>query len=105
MHGAADYQASIIAHMEARDTEHMFGNPDYYLGYDNARVRELFDAAGRSSAPAEEITEAIAQIMADAGALSIANLPNIVLSSPAISGVQPTMVTDAIELARLRESS
>lgn len=105
VHGAADYQASIIAHMEARDTEHMFGNPDYYLGYDNPRVRQLFDAAGRSSAPAEEITEAIAQIMADAGALSIANLPNIVLSSPEISGVQPTMVTDAIELARLREAS
>lgn len=104
VHGAADYQASIIAHLEARDTEHMFGNPDYYLGYDNARVRELFDAAGRSEDPAAEMSAAIAQIMDDAGALTIANLPNIVLSDPAISGIQPTMVTDAINLSSLREA-
>ena len=103
VHGAADYQASIIAHLEARDTEHMFGNPDYYLGYDNARVRELFDAARRSEDPAAEMNEAIAQIMDDAGALTVANLPNIVLSDPAISGIQPTMVTDAINLSSLRE--
>lgn len=104
VHGAADYQASIIAHLEARDTEHMFGNPDYYLGYDNARVRELFDAAGRSEDPAAEMSAAIAQIMDDAGALTVANLPNIVLSDPAISGIQPTMVTDAINLSSLREA-
>ncbi|WP_448858138.1 ABC transporter substrate-binding protein [Corynebacterium propinquum] len=104
VHGAADYQASIIAHLEARDTEHMFGNPDYYLGYDNARVRELFDAASRSEDPAAEMSAAIAQIMDDAGALTIANLPNIVLSDPAISGIQPTMVTDAINLSSLREA-
>ena len=104
VHGAADYQASIIAHLEARDTEHMFGNPDYYLGYDNARVRELFDAAGRSKDPAAEMSAAIAQIMDDAGALTVANLPNIVLSDPAISGIQPTMVTDAINLSSLREA-
>lgn len=104
VHGAADYQASIIAHLEARDTEHMFGNPDYYLGYDNARVRELFDAAGRSDDPAAEMSAAIAQIMDDAGALTIANLPNIVPSDPAISGIQPTMVTDAINLSSLREA-
>lgn len=103
VHGAADYQASIIAHLEARDTEHMFGNPDYYLGYDNARVRELFAAASRSEDPAAEMTAAIAQIMDDAGALTVANLPNIVLSDPAISGIQPTMVTDAINLSSLRE--
>lgn len=104
VHGAADYQASIIAHLEARDTEHMFGNLDYYLGYDNARVRELFDAAGRSENPAAEMSAAIAQIMDDAGALTVANLPNIVLSDPAISGIQPTMVTDAINLSSLREA-
>lgn len=104
VHGAADYQASIIAHLEARDTEHMFGNPDYYLGYDNARVRELFDAASRSEDPAAEMSAAIAQIMDDAGALTVANLPNIVLSDPAISGIQPTMVTDAINLSSLREA-
>lgn len=103
VHGAADYQASIIAHLEARDTEHMFGNPDYYLGYDNARVRELFDAADRSEDPSAEMSAAIAQIMDDAGALTVANLPNIVLSDPAISGIQPTMVTDAINLSSLRE--
>lgn len=104
VHAAADYQASIIAHLEARDTEHMFGNPEYYLGFDNPRVRELFEAASTSADPVPEMAAAVEMIMNDAGALTIANLPNIVLSDPSVSGISPTMVTDSITLSALRHA-
>ena len=105
VHGAADYQASIIAHLEARDTEHMFGNPDYYLGFDDPQVRKLFDGASTSADPTVEMADAIELIMESAGALTIANLPNIVLSDPSISGITPTMVTDSTKLSTLERSN
>ncbi len=99
--GAKDYQMSLIAHVEPRDIVTLFGNPDYYLGYDNARVRELFaraDAAPSGAAGTELMREAVDAIMADAGALTVMNMPNIVLTAPGVAGIDPNQVTDAIPL-------
>ena len=90
---SADYQASIIAHVEPRDMTSMFGNPDYYLGYDSARTRELIQAGDVAS-----MREAIDQIMADAAALTLVNAPNIVLLREGVKGVNPNIVTDALPL-------
>lgn len=92
----ADYQASIIAHVEPRDIPNLFGNADYYLGYDNARVRELITAGD-----VESMRLAVDQIMDDAGALTLVNAPNIVLTRPGISGVDPNVVTDSLPLANI----
>ena len=85
-----DYQASLVAHVEPRDIPMLFGNPDYYLGYDSARARELI-AAG-------DMTAAVDQIMADAAALTLANAPNIVLLAPGVGGINPNVVTDSLPL-------
>ena len=85
-----DYQASIVAHVEPRDLNNLFGNPEYYLGYDSAATRDLLAA--------ERFGEAVDQIMADAAALTLANAPNIVLTRPGIRGVDPNVVTDALPL-------
>lgn len=96
-----DYQASLIAHVEPRDMATLFGNPDYYLGYDSPDVRESFaraDIGGQD----EQITSmhaAVDTIMADAGALTLVNAPNIVLTAPGVSGVNPNVVTDSLPLA------
>ena len=85
-----DYQASLVAHVEPRDVPMLFGNPDYYLGYDNAVVRERI-AAG-------DMAGAVDQIMNDAAALTLANAPNIVLYAPGVSGLDPNVVTDSLPL-------
>lgn len=85
-----DYQASLVSHVEPRDVPMLFGNPDYYLGYDNAVVRERI-AAG-------DMAGAVEQIMDDAAALTLANAPNIVLYAPGVSGLNPNVVTDSLPL-------
>lgn len=92
-----DYQASIIAHVEPRDVANLFGNPDYYLGYDSEAARSLIDE--------ERFGDAVEQIMADAAALTLVNAPNIVLLRPGISGVNPNVVTDALPLHTIRGAS
>lgn len=39
--------------------------------------------------------------MDDAGALTLVNAPNIVLTRPGISGVDPNVVTDSLPLANI----
>lgn len=103
---AQNYDMSIIAHVEARDVPALFGDPDYYLGYDNAQVREdllAADTAATVAEQAEHMEEAVAAVMADAGALTVFNLPNIVVTAPGVTGVNPTVVTDALELAGMEK--
>lgn len=93
VHKQADYQASIVAHVEPRDMGTMFGNPDYYLGYDSARARELIQAGD-----VESMRLAVDQIMGDAAALTLVNAPNIVLMREGVSGINPNVVTDSLPL-------
>ena len=85
-----DYQSSLVAHVEPRDVPMLFADPDYYLGYDNAAVREQI-AAG-------DMAGAIDQIMDDAAALTLVNAPNIVLYAPGVTGLNPNVVTDSLRL-------
>ena len=94
VHKQHDYQASIISHVEPRDMVHMFGNPDYYFGYDSAHARELM-AQG-------DLRAAVDTIMADAGALTLVNAPNIVLYAPGVHGLDPNVVTDSLPLNEVR---
>lgn len=90
-----DYQASLVSHVEPRDVPMLFGDPAYYLGYDSATVREQI-AAG-------DITGAVDQIMADAGALTLVNAPNIVLYAPGVRGLDPNVVTDSLRLSEVEK--
>src|SRR5699024_584647 len=106
--GAKDYQLSLIAHVEPHVVPVLFGVPDYYLGYDSARTRELLAAADAAETPEryhELMSEAIANLMDDAAALTLMNMPNIVISDSGISGLQVNAITDAMVLRNLREDS
>ena len=46
---------------------------------------------------------AVDVIMADAGALTLLNAPNIVLLAPGVSGVDPNVVTDGLALAEVQK--
>ncbi|WKD58875.1 ABC transporter substrate-binding protein [Corynebacterium caspium] len=97
-----NYQMSMISHVEARDIPHIFGNPNYYIGYDSPRVQELLKAAD-TAATSEESTElmkaAVRQIMLDAPALTIMNISNLVVADPRVQGINPNIVTDSLPLA------
>ena len=101
--GAKDYQMSLISHVEPRDVPTLFGDPDYYLNYDSPRTRELLAQA--DSAPEQDypklMAQAVDQIMADAGALTLMNMPNIVLTRTGVRGLHPDQVTDALILRDL----
>ncbi|NLF91645.1 MAG: ABC transporter substrate-binding protein [Corynebacterium marinum] len=103
---AKNYDMSIIAHVEARDIPALFGNPGYYLGYDNQSVRDdllAADTAATAAEQSEHMEQAVATIMSEAGALTVFNLPNIVVTAPGVTGVNPTVVTDALELAGMEK--
>ena len=103
---AKNYDMSIIAHVEARDIPALFGNPGYYLGYDNEQVRADLLAADTAVTVEEQVDHmesAVSAIMSDAGALTVFNLPNIVVTAPGVSGVAPTVVTDALALAGMEK--
>lgn len=95
-----DYQSSLIAHVEPRDMPQLF-SPEYYLGYDNPEVRDDFTRAdaGTPEEQTEYMRRAVDSIMAEAGALTLANLPNIVVTAPGVEGVDPNVVTDGLDLA------
>ena len=81
--------------MEPRDAAQLFGNPDYYLGYDSPEAQQHF-ADG-------DIKAAIDQVMADAASLTLVNAPNIVLYAPGVSGLNPNVVTDSLRLNEVKK--
>lgn len=85
-----DYQASLVAHVEPRDLGVLFGDPDYYLGYDSEAARAALGSGDR--------VRAVDTIMADAGALTLVNAPNVVLYAPGVHGLNPNVVTDSLPL-------
>lgn len=98
----ADYQSSLIAHVEPRDMPQLF-SPEYYLGFDSEAVRNNFANAdaGTPEENIEYMKDAVDSIMEDAGAVTLANLPNIVVTAPGVEGVDPTVVTDGIDLSEV----
>ncbi|SDL87722.1 peptide/nickel transport system substrate-binding protein [Corynebacterium mycetoides] len=97
-----NYQASLVSHVEPRDIPMLFGNPDYYIGYDSAETQALITAA-EAGEQEENMEAAVDQIMADAASLTLVNAPNIVLLAPGVSGVNPNVVTDGLPLAEVEK--
>lgn len=104
-----DYDMSLIAHVEPRDIPTLFGNPDYYLGFDSPRTRALIDAAEASGDDPEEgtrlMTQAVDSLMEEAAADTLMNFPNIVVSHPGIGGIDPTTVVDSLPLSHLSKEA
>ena len=51
----------------------------------------------------DHLEAGVATIMSDAGALTVFYLPNIVVTSPGVTGVTLTVVTDALALAGMEK--
>ncbi|MET9020194.1 ABC transporter substrate-binding protein [Actinopolymorpha sp. NPDC004070] len=95
----ADYDMSIIAHVEPRDIT-SWGNPDYYWRYDNPRVRTLLDQAdaGTPAVQVAKMKQVARTITDDAAADWLFLLPNLMIADPAVRGLPTNVVSEAFDL-------
>ncbi|WP_151529147.1 MULTISPECIES: ABC transporter substrate-binding protein [Corynebacterium] len=101
-----DYDMSLVMHIEPRDIPQLFGNPEYYLGFDSPEVRALLEKADRGTAQEQVryMKKAVDQIMAEAGADTLFNFPNIVVTDRSVSGVRADQITEGLELATMHRA-
>ncbi|WAL65550.1 ABC transporter substrate-binding protein [Amycolatopsis cynarae] len=97
-----DYDMSIVQHVEARDIA-TFGNPQYYWGYDNPRVRQLLAAAdaGTAQEQVDDMKQVAETITADAAADWLFLFPNVVVAKKKVTGLARNQVGESFDLTGL----
>lgn len=97
-----DFDLSIVAHVEARDIT-TFGDPGYYWGYDNPRVRQLLSDAdsGTSQEQIADMREVARTITADAAADWLFLAPNIVVAKRNVTGLARNQISESFDLTGL----
>lgn len=84
----ADYDLTIISHIEARDLG-TFANPNYYWRYRNPEFNALVTKADQGTVDeyVAGMKQAAQLVATDAAAVWLFVLPNIVITKPGITGV------------------
>ncbi|MFD2794277.1 ABC transporter substrate-binding protein [Promicromonospora vindobonensis] len=101
-----DYQMSVILHTEARDLLTIFGDPDYYIGYDNPQLAEVAQEADRGS-PDEYVAgmqQVARMIVDDAASNPLFLFPNTVVADARLTGIAANATTESMDLTGLRWS-
>jgi peptide/nickel transport system substrate-binding protein len=98
----ADYDMSLISHVEARDIA-TFADPTYYWRYDNPRVRQLLAAAetGDEQAEIDNMKELARTLAEDAAADWLFLVPNIMVADQDVAGLPKNLVGEALDLTAL----
>jgi peptide/nickel transport system substrate-binding protein len=102
----ADYDMSIVAHVEPRDMGAVFGNPDYYTRYDNPAFRQALAAAdqGTQAQQVQEMRKAARLLAQDAAADWLFLLPNLTVADKNITGLPKNAITESFDLSLLARS-
>lgn len=101
----ADYDISIVAHVEARDIVR-FANPKYYFRYDNPKFAALITQADEGT-EVEQVTKMrqAAQILADDAAADwLFLLPNLVITTAPVEGVPQNATTLSFDLTTVKKT-
>ena len=101
-----DYDMSIVAHVEPRDIPPLFGDPTYYLGYDNPEVVQML-ADADAGTPEEQVTimqEVARTISEDSAGDWLFLLPNLVVADADITGLPENAIGEALDLTLLARS-
>jgi peptide/nickel transport system substrate-binding protein len=102
-----DYDLSFVLHVEPRDFGN-FANPDYYFGYDNAEVQDLYTQAQAEVDPeksAELLAKAARIVSEDHAADWLYNGETITAVSPTVSGFPEDSINSRINLADVTVSA
>ncbi|WP_114907758.1 ABC transporter substrate-binding protein [Ornithinimicrobium murale] len=99
----ADYEMSIVSHVEPRDLGAVFGNPDYYVRYGTPELRALLDEAdaGTEEVQIEKMKEAATLVSEDAASDFLFLLPNLIVADPGITGLPENAITESFDLSQL----
>lgn len=99
----ADYEMSIIAHVEPRDLGNVFGNPDYYTRYGTPELQQVLEEAdaGTPEDYVAKMREAARIISEDAAADFLFLLPNLIVAEPDITGLPQNAITESFDLSQL----
>ena len=102
----ADYDMSIIAHVEPRDMPAVFGNPKYYTRYDNKQVQQLFARAdtGSEEEQVADYKEAAKILSQDAAADWLFLIPNLMVADKNVTGLPKNSISESFDLSGLARS-
>lgn len=102
----ADYDMSIVAHVEPRDASAVFGNPDYYTRYTNPAFQQALAAAdqGTAAQQIEEMKKAARLLSEDAAADWLFLLPNLIVADKGITGLPKNAIAESFDLSLLARS-
>jgi peptide/nickel transport system substrate-binding protein len=102
----ADYDMSIIAHVEPRDMGAVFGDPTYYTRYDNAQFRQLLQQAdtGTEEEQVQHMQEAARLLSEDAAGEFLFLLPNLMVADADITGLPENDITESLDVTELGRS-
>ncbi|GAB3973006.1 ABC transporter substrate-binding protein [Actinoallomurus acanthiterrae] len=102
----ADYDMSIVAHVEPRDIETVFGDKTYYTRYDNPEFRALLKKADEGTQE-EQVTsmQAAARLLSkDAAADWLFLLPNLMVAQKGITGLPANYISESLDLTGVGRS-
>lgn len=101
VYGNHDYELSFVLHVEPRDFGN-FADPEYYFGYDNPDVQELYARAlaeTDADASAELLAEAARIVSEDHAADWLYNREELTALRPTVAGFPQDSVNSRIDLA------
>lgn len=101
-----DYQMSVVLHTEARDLLTIFGDPDYYIGYDNPALAEAAEQADQSTPDGyvAGMQNVARMIVDDAASDPLFLFPNTVVADAGLDGIAANSTTESMDLTDLRWS-
>ncbi len=101
----ADYDMSIIAHVEPRDLGAVF-NAKYYTRYDDPELQSLLAAAdaGDEAAQTDNMKKAARRLSEQAAADWLFLLPNLMVAEKNLTGLPTNAITESFDLSRLARS-
>lgn len=102
----ADYDMSIVAHVEPRDIGAVFGNPKYYIRYDSKPMQDALAKAdaGTEQDQVTEMKTAARTVSEDAASDFLFLLPNLVVADKGITGLPKNAIAESFDLSTLGRS-
>jgi peptide/nickel transport system substrate-binding protein len=99
----ADYDLSIIAHVEPRDMGAVFGDPKYYTRYGDPEFQDLLAKADRGSEEEQTdyLQQAAEKLSQDAAADWLFLLPNLIVADAGITGLPQNAISESFDVTEL----
>jgi peptide/nickel transport system substrate-binding protein len=101
----ADYDMSIISHVEPRDLGAVF-SPKYYTRYDDPTLQQELAAAdsGDEATQVTEMKKAARRISEQAAGDWLFLLPNLMVADKNITGLPVNAISESFDLSKLDRS-